>query len=774
MNQFAGTHRLLHPSARSRIEHSRIQCVRDERITRSEGGTGCVSVNAYIFAAMALCLASLPWAAAHAGLTRPSRADPDVRLTGISANLGLADVEVDSPPTSGCSYIARWRPLGGPQSPWMRGGELVQSVRVTEGAIRTVWRVRLSLGIVTGSEVEVAVDEIDATGREVKTLPAARGSIDPGEDQRTPDWAKGTVWYQVFPERFRNGNHGNDPTAARDLRCFHMPWTSAWTKVSEDELAAAQNRRAAMPRAQGLNPRQPGGLLYSVIFSRRYGGDLQGVQQQLDHLHRLGIDALYLTPVFRAASLHKYDAADYRHIDDTLGDPTDAPPNHWHEPGETDDPSTWTWTRADRYVLEDLIPAVHARGMRIIFDGVWNHTGREHWVFQSLQRDGILSPYASWLNAEFVPDPKPAPADADDGLNWLAPGNLMSWKSWGDHRNGNLPAFRQTPERDLVPPVKRHIFDITDRWLRPERQAPSPPLAAPQGIDGWRLDVAPDIGVAFWRGWRRHVKSLNPDALLIGEVWYPATAFFNGNGFDGQMNYPFAVAVVGWLGQRPGMTSTALAAELDERVLLHHPATQLVQMNLLESHDTDRLASMLFNPGRAYDAGGTQTGRYKNTRPPDDIYDLCVLAAAIQTAYVGSPMVYYGSEIGMWGGDDPDNRKPMPWPDVGPMADPADAPMEGLYKRYAGWLTLRRRADLGPLLRFGALRHLNSGSPDVFAFERRLGDGVATLVVNRGSGPVEISTLLSNDCVLVHGPDVNRTTLPARRAGLWLSRPPSP
>lgn len=736
-----------------------------------------MTVNAYILGVLALLVADIPLAAApgvRKPIDRPPHAEPSLRLVGISAELGLVDVECDAPPTVGCTLVARWRSAREPASPWQRAGPLAPFARTIGDARQNGWRARLLVGTQPGGEIDVCVDEVDAGGHTLRTVATARGNTDPGDAQRTPDWAKGTVWYQVFPERFRNGNPGNDPTAARDLRCFHMPWTSAWTKVNDEELASAHNRRAAMPRAQGLNPRQPGGLLYSVIFSRRYGGDLQGVHEQLDHLHALGVDALYLTPVFRAASLHKYDAADFRHIDDTLGDPTSDPPNRWHEPGETDDPATWTWTRADRYVLEQLIPAVHARGMRIIFDGVWNHTGREHWVFQSVQREGILSPYASWLNADFVPDPKPAPTSDDDGLNWLAPGNLMSWKSWGDHRNGNLPAFRQTPERDLVPPVKKHIFDITDRWLRPERQAPLPPLSAPQGIDGWRLDVAPDIGLPFWRDWRMHVKAINPDALLIGEVWYPATNFFNGHGFDGQMNYPFAVAVVGWLGQRPGMTSDALAAELDERVLLHHPATQLVQMNLLESHDTDRLASMLYNPGRAYDAGGTQTGRYKNTRPPVDIYDLCVLAVAIQTAYVGSPMIYYGSEVGMWGGDDPDNRKPMPWPDLGAMDDLADAPVPGLYEQYAGWLSLRRRPDLGPVLRYGSVRHLDTGSPDVFAFERRLGDLAVTLVVNRGAQPHEAAPLVPPSASLVYGPDVNQTTISPRRAGLWASPPRSP
>jgi glycosidase len=173
-----------------------------------------------------------------------------------------------------------------------------------------------------------------------------------------PQWAKDAIWYQIFPERFRNGDRSNDPTPA-DLEMSPgrewkvSPWTSDWYKLQ--------------PWEEKFSSR-----FYGNVFERRYGGDIQGVIDKLDYLSDLGITAIYFNPVFDAISLHKYDASTYHHIDHTFG-----PDPHGDQElikGETEDPGTWKWTSADSLFLR-LIKEAHRRGIKVIIDGVFNHSG---------------------------------------------------------------------------------------------------------------------------------------------------------------------------------------------------------------------------------------------------------------------------------------------------------------------------------------------------------------------------------------------------------------
>ncbi len=235
------------------------------------------------------------------------------------------------------------------------------------------------------------------------------------------------------------------------------------------------------------------------------------------------------------------------------------------------------------------------------------------------------------------------------------------------------------------------------------------------------------------------MKGINPDALLVAEIWDDARSFFGGRAFDAQMNYPFSYPVVRWLGTDPAMTSDALADELD-RVFTQHPAVDLAQMTILDSHDTARIASMLLNPGRGgYDTHAqphTEEGQgYRRERPPAEIYDRVVMGVAIQSLFMGSPMVYYGTEWGMHGADDPDNRKPAPWPDLGPNEDPQDKSQPIVRDRIAAWLGLRHDERLGDVLRWGRVRTLRTGEPGVFAFVRQLDGTTVLALANRGPRP---------------------------------------
>ncbi len=554
------------------------------------------------------------------------------------------------------------------------------------------------------------------------------------EGPEMPAWAMGAVWYQIFTERFRNGNRRNDPHGPA---IFAMPWTADWYATQPGE-AEAWRARAGLDAGAPL-PAKQGGDLFHWVWDRRYGGDLQGIVARLDHLERLGVTALYLNPVFEAESMHKYDATDFRHIDDNFGRPASAgqPPAQWSPiPGETTDPATWTWTPADRYFVETFLPACKARGIRVVIDGVFNHVGREFWAFRDVRERGTDSPYADWFMAEYDEE-----------------GRLASWAAW-DGPSGWLPRFAQTSNGDLVEPVKAHLFAITRRWMDPDRDGdPS------DGIDGWRLDVPMEVGDPFWIDWRAHVKSINPEAYIVAEIWQDAGSQL-GTLYDAQMHYPFAHAVTDWLGVRPGMTAGDLARELE--LAFDEPMQiQLIQQNLLGSHDTDRFVSMLHNPGREYDGGNRPQDNgpnYDGTRPPDELFERSLLGVAIQATYLGAPMVYYGDELGMWGADDPTNRKPVPWPDLG-NRNRDDLADRGMARDYARWFQLRSDDEIGPVLRYGSVRHLDAGDGDVFAFERELHGDRVVVVVNRGAETFDAAKLLPRQRT--------RTSVPAGGAGYW-------
>jgi glycosidase len=478
-----------------------------------------------------------------------------------------------------------------------------------------------------------------------------------------------------------------------------------------------------------------------VIPFRRYGGDLQGLVARLDHLQALGVTAIYLCPVFQARSEHKYETSDHRHVDESFGG--SGPPRGVWEPiaGETADPATWTWTEADRYLIDVVLPECRRRGLRVVLDGVWNHVGTQHWAFQDVLRHGRASAYADWFRVEF----------GDDG-------RVRSWVGWPDRTNGDLPEFRQTASGDLAPGPKAHVFAVTRRWMDPDGDGdPS------DGIDGWRLDVAPDVGMAFWRDWHALVKAINPEAVAIGEIWMPAGDWIEAGCFDSQMNYPVAMALLDFLrGNRDAAwfagRCRGLIGELDDH--------DLAQMNLMTSHDTERLASMLANAGAEYDPGRgllRTPERYDAGRPAAETYDLVVLAYAILTAMPGSPMVFQGDELGMSGGDDPECRKPVPWPDLGPYSSADDAPDAAMVERLGAWLRLRGDPAVGPVLRFGAVEFVESGDADVVVIRRMWNGGTVVLVANRASREIDAAAALRAAGVEPDGIDV----IPPRSARLW-------
>lgn len=457
-----------------------------------------------------------------------------------------------------------------------------------------------------------------------------------------PEWAKRAVWYQIFPERFRNGDPKNDPTI-NDIEGAYPhdtsspwqihPWTADWYELQPYE-------------------RKNGKDIWFNLQRRRYGGDVQGILDKLDYLQKLGINAIYLTPVFESPSLHKYDATTYHHIDPNFG-----PDPEWDRKiiaSETGhDPTTWKWTSADRLMLH-LINEVHRRGMRIIFDGVFNHIGLNHWAFRDVAQRQQASRYRDWFKI----------------LSWqnAKTGESFQYQGWWSLKE--LPEWRQD-ENGIVTGPRDYIFAITKRWMDPNNDGDPG-----DGIDGWRLDVAACVHHQFWKRWREHVKSINPEAYLTGELIDPIAElqpYLQGDEFDAVMNYNFTFACSEYfMNERTRIP----AGEFDRRLRELREAfprdVAYVMQNLLDSHDTDRFVSRIINRDKRtmrdwmdyYKWSCGNGADYDGRKPNAAERQVQKLLALFQMTYLGAPMIYYGTEAGMWGANDPSCRKPMVWEDL--------------------------------------------------------------------------------------------------------------
>ncbi len=556
----------------------------------------------------------------------------------------------------------------------------------------------------------------------LKSTGAASAETDGGSVERPqtganiPEWAKDAVWYQIFPERFRNADPDNDPVPERigDPHSWDLgapegweisPWTGDWYQRADWEQRVGTD-------------------FYDFVFTRRYGGDLQGVIDKLDYLDTLGVTAIYLNPVFDAVSLHKYDASHFHHIDRHFG-PDPEGDIEIMEQENPSDPDTWQWTSADKLFLE-LLDEARKRDIRVIIDGVWNHVGRDFWAFRDIREHGRDSEFLDWFKITDFGD------EYEDGFDY------EGW--WGYM---GLPEFAEDGE-NLHPEVKQHIFDVTKRWMAPDGDAGS-------GIDGWRLDMATELGKEFWEEWHELVYDLNPEALTIAEIWGDeARDFIADDLFGVVMNYRWAYATHAFLIQQ-SMTASEFADRLADLRNDFDERTNMAMQNILDGHDTERLASMIVNDEYAYKGGMDDEEQskirdiyntYEVRAPDDEEKKRHRLVALFQFAYTGAPMIYYGTEAGMWGADDPDDRKPMVWPDM-EYDDEINHPYSrqrprdsvafdhDMYSWYAKLAGIRGKRDA---LRTGRFRLIKADDDArVLAFKRYTDDDFAIVVINRGS-----------------------------------------
>jgi glycosidase len=453
------------------------------------------------------------------------------------------------------------------------------------------------------------------------------------QQEKVPLWAKGVVWYQIFPERFANGDTTNDPEAEKVfINSRKIPegweiskWISDWFAQSEWE-------------------KKLGGDVRNHLYERRYGGDIQGIIDRLDYIKNLGVGAIYLNPVFEAVSLHKYDGSSFHHIDVNFGPDPDGDRKILSSE-IPDNPDTWKWTKADKLFLK-LIDEVHKRGMKIIIDGVFNHTGVQFWAFQDIVNYQEQSKYKDWYLINAFDDPVTAT-------------NEFEYKGWWNIKS--LPEFNRTKD-DLLEAPKQYIFHSTQKWMDPNGDGdPS------DGIDGWRLDVAREVPIGFWKQWRNVVKGINNQSLIVGELWELSPDFISDDGaFDALMNYNFAFAVNDFFIAEKNKLSIDEFIDRLHQIDEAYPGQNLyVLQNLLSSHDTERLSSLIQNPDRKYEHDANEgNANYNAGKPSAETYEKQKLIAAFQILYCGAPMIYYGDEVGMWGADDPHDRKPMIWDDL--------------------------------------------------------------------------------------------------------------
>lgn len=347
-----------------------------------------------------------------------------------------------------------------------------------------------------------------------------------------PQWAKNKVVYQIFPSRFASSKPVAD---------------EIWYKAP-------------------------------ISFSDDLKGDIRGIINHLDHMEELGVDVIYMTPIFSSPSCHKYDTVDYYMIDPAFG------------------------TKED---LKELVELAHERGIKVILDGVFNHTSQQFFAFADIMEKQEKSKYCDWYFIEEFP---------------------LKMERWKKPNFKTFSYFGGMPKLNIRnPEVEAYFINVALYWIRE------------CDIDGWRLDVADEIGHRFWKCFREAVKQVKPDALIIGEIWHYAGDFLEGDEWDSVMNYHFFNAVMDFVAKEE-ITASQFMQQLDFLKGKVHTNVYPVLWNLIDSHDTARFLHSCGNS-------------IKKQR----------LGAAFQLLMPGMPMIYYGDEYAMKGGADPDCRRGMVW-----------------------------------------------------------------------------------------------------------------
>lgn len=439
--------------------------------------------------------------------------------------------------------------------------------------------------------------------------------MNPSDINTVPDWVNETVWYQIFPERFCNGNPDINPENVR-------PWAKPDQKVTNDEF---------------------------------YGGDLYGIISKLDYLADLGITGLYLTPVNESTTTHKYNTTDYYKIDSHFG---------------------------DKETMKTLVREAHKRGMRVMLDGVFNHCGVDFPQWEDVMKNGRNSKYFDWFMINNYPFEPVETANSS--------GNSRKKNYYTFAFVDYMPKFNTNN-----PEVRKFITDICLYW---EKE---------YDIDAIRLDVANEFSHTLAREMRTALKAEKPDFYIIGEIWHDSIEWLRGDQFDAVMNYPFEQSVVTFFDDE-SITAREFEYEINRCFSLYMTQTNEVLFNLLDSHDTIRLISRKNNIGKFYQQ------------------------MAVLFTMPGTSCIYYGTEIRLEGGYDPDCRRCMPWNEIesGKYSDRIN-----LIKQL---ISIRKN---NPSARKGEITFIQSDKYDrLVSYNRKCGDSELTVILNCTKENINIKT----------------------------------
>ena len=512
----------------------------------------------------------------------------------------------------------------------------------------------------------------------------------------TPDWAKGAVMYQIFTDRFYNGDKSNDV----ETNEYYYIGDYSQRVTNWDKYPANMGVREF------------------------YGGDLQGVMDKLDYLQDLGVEVVYFNPLFVSPSNHKYDIQDYDYIDPHYGkivdDGGEVLPN-----GVTDNSQATKYKKrttglknleASNELFIKLVEELHRRGMKVILDGVFNHCGSfNKWMDRERIYEGeedyepgayvsADSPYRSYFRF-FKEGPE----------NWPYNGNYDGW--WG---HDTLPKLNYEDSVKL----ENYILYIGRKWVSP-----------PYNVDGWRLDVAADLGRSneynheFWQKFRRAVKDVNPNALILAEHYGDPSDWLKGDEWDTVMNYDAFMEPVTWfltgMEKHSDEAREELLGNIDNFIgsMAHHMSNMLtpslqVAMNELSNHDHSRFLTRTNHMvGRVEHLGPEAANEYVNKAVMRE-------AVVMQMTWVGAPTVYYGDEAGVCGFTDPDNRRTYPW-------GHEDQELIAFHKE-----AIRIHKE-HPALKTGSLKILG-GEENILSYARFKGHDRIIVVINNRSERAEV------------------------------------
>ena len=512
----------------------------------------------------------------------------------------------------------------------------------------------------------------------------------------TPDWAKGAVMYQIFTDRFYNGDKSNDV----ETNEYYYIGDYSQRVTNWDKYPANMGVREF------------------------YGGDLQGVMDKLDYLQDLGVEVVYFNPLFVSPSNHKYDIQDYDYIDPHYGkivdDGGEVLPN-----GVTDNSQATKYKKrttglknleASNELFIKLVEELHRRGMKVILDGVFNHCGSfNKWMDRERIYEGeedyepgayvsADSPYRSYFRF-FKEGPE----------NWPYNANYDGW--WG---HDTLPKLNYEDSVKL----ENYILYIGRKWVSP-----------PYNVDGWRLDVAADLGRSneynhdFWKKFRRAVKDANPSALILAEHYGDPRDWLKGDEWDTVMNYDAFMEPITWfltgMEKHSDEAREELLGNIDNFIgsMAHHMSNMLtpslqVAMNELSNHDHSRFLTRTNHMvGRVEHLGPEAANEYVNKAVMRE-------AVVMQMTWVGAPTIYYGDEAGVCGFTDPDNRRTYPW-------GREDHELIAFHKE-----AIRIHKE-HPALRTGSLKILG-GEENVLSYARFKGNDRIVIVINNRSERTEV------------------------------------